>query len=115
MGIPESQLERWSSIGAQQRSAATYRSIQTALAAHDWPRYMDHDVYLQGSYPNHTNIRGDSDVDDVVETSRAFYHNVAEQPESTVSFDRDRTLRLARLQGPCSNCTRGPLRRCGDY
>ena len=78
MGIPESQLERWSSIGPQQRSAATYRSIQSALAAHDWPPYIDHDVYLQGSYPNHTNIRGDSDVDIVVETTRVFYHNVPE-------------------------------------
>ena len=39
---------------------------------------MDHDVYLQGSYPNSTNIRGDSDVDVVVESSNTFYHNVPE-------------------------------------
>ena len=37
---------------------------------------MDHQVYLQGSYPNHTNIRGDSDVDVVVESGAVFYHNV---------------------------------------
>ena len=40
---------------------------------------MDHYIYLQGSYPNHTNIRGDSDVDVVVESTNAFYHNVPEQ------------------------------------
>lgn len=40
---------------------------------------MNHDVYLQGSYPNYTNIRGDSDVDVVIETSNVFYHNVPEQ------------------------------------
>ena len=37
---------------------------------------MDHQVYLQGSYANSTNIRGDSDVDIVVETQNVFYHNV---------------------------------------
>ena len=37
---------------------------------------MDHHVYLQGSYPNFTNIRGDSDVDVVVESANVFYHNV---------------------------------------
>ena len=37
---------------------------------------MDHDVYLQGSYPNYTNIRGDSDVDVVVETSNVFYNDL---------------------------------------
>ena len=37
---------------------------------------MDHKVYLQGSYPNHTNIRGDSDVDVVVETSNVFFHDL---------------------------------------
>ena len=43
---------------------------------------MDHHVYLQGSYPNHTNIRGDSDVDVVIETSNVFYHNVPDQLRS---------------------------------
>ena len=33
-------------------------------------------VYLQGSYRNHTNFAGDSDVDVVVETSGVFYHNL---------------------------------------
>ena len=79
MAIPESQLIAWSRVGAQQGSARTYQSIRAALAEHTWPPRMNHDVYLQGSYPNHTNIRGDSDVDIVVETKNVFYHNVPEQ------------------------------------
>ena len=34
------------------------------------------EVYLQGSYRNHTNIAGDSDVDVVVESSGVFYENL---------------------------------------
>ena len=76
MAIPESQLKSWSNRGAQQASAITYNSINTALKQYSWPTAMDHKVYLQGSYPNFTNIRGDSDVDIVVETTKVFYHNV---------------------------------------
>ena len=76
MAIPEQQLKSWSTLGAQQASTDTYNSIKTALASHLWPPEMDHKVYLQGSYPNHTNIRGDSDVDVVVETSNVFYHDL---------------------------------------
>lgn len=76
MPLPEQQLSTWSHQGAQQGSAGTYASIRAALAAHAWPTGMDHEVYLQGSYANSTNIRGDSDVDVVVETQSVFYHNV---------------------------------------
>ena len=79
MAIPESQLISWSRPGARDGSARTYQSIQSALSDHIWPPGMDHKVYLQGSYPNHTHIRGDSDVDVVVETTNAFYHNVPER------------------------------------
>ena len=75
MAISEQQLSSWSSLGAQQGSAVTYKSIKLALERHNWPQGMDHHVYLQGSYTNHTNIRGDSDVDVVVETQSVFYHN----------------------------------------
>ena len=76
MAIPEQQLSSWSTLGAQQGSAETYNSIRFALGQQRWPQGMDHHVYLQGSYPNHTNIRGDSDVDVVVESQNVFYHNV---------------------------------------
>ena len=76
MSIPEHQLIKWATLGAQQASTYTYNSIKTALSQHSWPHEMNHEIYLQGSYPNHTNIRGDSDVDIVVETSNVFYHDV---------------------------------------
>lgn len=76
MAIPEQQLSSWSRLGAQQGSASTYNSIKLALERHQWPFGMDHHVYLQGSYPNDTNIRGNSDVDVVVESQNVFYHNV---------------------------------------
>ena len=79
MSISESQLESWSNRGAQQASTNTYNSIKVALMENSWPTAMDHNVYLQGSYPNATNIRGDSDVDVIVETTRVFYHNVPKE------------------------------------
>ena len=80
MAIPEGQLETWSKSGAQKSSAETYNSIKAALSSHKWPSDMgDYTVYLQGSYPNHTNIRGDSDVDVIVEAPVVFYHNVLKE------------------------------------
>ena len=76
MRIPELQLSSWAGLGAQRGSATTYNSIKVAFASHAWPHGMDYNVYLQGSYANHTNIRGDSDVDIVVEGTSTFYHNV---------------------------------------
>jgi hypothetical protein len=35
----------------------------------------NYEIYLQGSYKNSTNIRGDSDVDIVVQLNTTFYHN----------------------------------------
>ena len=86
MAIPEQQLESWSGLGAQRGSAETYSSIQTALQRHAWPSTMSYDVYLQGSYRNHTNIRGDSDVDIVVEASNVFYHDVPDVLARQMSF-----------------------------
>jgi hypothetical protein len=65
--IPETQLVTWANQGATTTSATTYTSIKAALDAHDWPDGVRYSVYLQGSYRNATNIRGDSDVDVVVE------------------------------------------------
>lgn len=83
MGIPEQQLQTWSNQGAQKASQDTYTSIKAALDNYQWPAVMGKpEVYLQGSYPNHTNIRGDSDVDIVAESSNVFYHNVPDDQRS---------------------------------
>ena len=79
LAIPERQLRTWSSLGAQARSKRTYDSIRGALAEYRWPAAMGfREVYLQGSYRNHTNIAGDSDVDVVVECKGMFYTDLSD-------------------------------------
>lgn len=81
MPIPESQLETWSHQGAVATSSTTYASIQTALSATTSPvRGKDYEVFLQGSYKNDTNIRGDSDVDVVVQLNETFYRDLSALP-----------------------------------
>ena len=86
MPIPEHQLASWSGLGAQQASQDTHNSVRRALAQYSWPQGMDHEVYLQGSYRNHTNIRGDSDVDIVVETSAVFQSNLTREDKAHLGF-----------------------------
>jgi len=85
MPIPESQLETWSHQGAVTTSSATYASIKRAVSASD-SGYADKDVavFLQGSYANDTNIRGDSDVDVVVELASVFRHSLGQLPPEQV-------------------------------
>lgn len=78
MPIPEHQLSSWSHQGAVTTAASTYASIQSALEAYaEWPHNIDYEVYLQGSYCNDTNIRGDSDVDVVVQLNSSFQHDIS--------------------------------------
>ena len=88
MSIPEKQLETWANQGAESSSQYTYNSIKTALANHTWPNGMNHEVYLQGSYPNETNIYGDSDVDIVVETSYVFYHDLPHSLQQSMGWSK---------------------------
>ncbi|HEX9428788.1 MAG TPA: nucleotidyltransferase, partial [Candidatus Bathyarchaeia archaeon] len=78
MPIPESQLETWTHQGATTTAKATHEAIRRALAAESSPiKDKDCDIYLQGSYKNDTNIRGDSDVDIVVQLNSTFDPNLA--------------------------------------
>ena len=47
------------------------------LDTYQWPPGMTRAFYLQGSYRNDTNIRGDSDVDVVLELTSAFRHDTS--------------------------------------
>ena len=92
MPIPESQLSRWSDHGPQDASKRTHEAIRQALNAYRWPDGVTYDFYLQGSYRNDTNIRGDSDVDVVLELSSAFRHDarqlsVHDRNRLVASFD----------------------------
>lgn len=70
-------LETWSQQGSVTSSESTYKSIQHALGKYEWPKNVNYEVYLQGSYRNTTNIRGDSDVDVVIQLNSTFKGNVS--------------------------------------
>ena len=77
MPIPESQLSRWSDHGPQEASIRTHESIRKVLSQYSWPPEMTYVSYLQCSYRNDTNIRGDSDVDLVLELNSVFKHDAS--------------------------------------
>ena len=63
----------WTARGSDSTAKKTYASINAAL---DPVRAdLSLDIYLQGSYANKTNIRGDSDVDVVAQSDRTFVSN----------------------------------------
>ena len=88
MAIPKEQLETWSHQGATVGSANTHKSIRYALDQHSWPEGMNYEAYLQGSYPNYTNIRGNSDVDLVIESSNVFFSNLNEYEKRQLNIVR---------------------------
>jgi len=82
MAIPESQLEIWSHQGAVQSSANTHKSVVNCINKINWKSDVRYETYLQGSYPNYTNIYGNSDVDLVVEFRSIFSKNLSALNES---------------------------------
>lgn len=72
MAIPESQLDTWSRQGATTSATALYDRIRTVLQNDTALQGRNFDVFLQGSYRNSTNIRGDSDVDVVVRLNDTY-------------------------------------------
>ena len=79
MSIPESQLETWAKQGSISRAKSTADSVKNALDYYDkWPENIEFQVYLQGSYKNSTNIRGDSDVDVVAQLNSTFHSNLSD-------------------------------------
>jgi len=57
-----------------------------ALSRYNWPSGVTYEPYLQGSYRNSTNIRGDSDVDLVVELTSVHYSNLTEAEKSLLGI-----------------------------
>ena len=79
VGIPDSQLEAWARQGATVSAVGTYASVRKALleVTTSPVRHKDVDVYLQGSYRNSTNIRGDSDIDVVVQLNSTWSRDLS--------------------------------------
>ena len=84
MAIPESRLSNWSHHGPQDAAKRTHEQVRAVLDAYTWPQGMTYDFYLQGSYRNDTNVRGDSDVDIVIELKSTFHYDATSLSE----FDR---------------------------
>lgn len=78
MPIPESQFETWSNQGAITTSKTTHERIRDVINESSVLNGINYEIYLQGSYKNSTNIRGDSDVDIVVQLNFAFSHNASQ-------------------------------------
>lgn len=97
MTIPESQLQAWANQGAITTAKDTHEAVRRALEEFGgWPDGATYEVYLQGSYKNSTNIRGDSDVDVVAELTSAFRHDDSglsdlEKSEFAKSYPRKST------------------------
>ncbi|WP_309640740.1 nucleotidyltransferase [Flavobacterium sp.] len=90
MAIPENQLVTWSHQGAVQSSAATHKSVTNCIDRVNWKEDVRYVTYLQGSYPNYTNIYGNSDVDLVVEFRSIFSKNLSALTETQrEAFDRN--------------------------
>lgn len=88
MTISESQLTVWSNQGAIDAAQRTHTSLRSALDAYKkWPAGTAYDAYLQGSYRNTTNIRGDSDVDLVVELTSVNYSNLTDVEKSLLKLE----------------------------
>lgn len=90
MGIPESQLETWSHQGSIAQSAATYRTIKSALERTDTAYYgKNFNVFLQGSYGNDTNIYSESDVDVVIRLDDVYYTDLTSlSPDDRAAYNR---------------------------
>jgi len=83
LAISDSQIEVWSHQGAVDSSSRAYASVKAAVEKS--PRLAAHslDIYLQGSYRNHTNTRGDSDIDVVVHCTDSFFHDTSRLDATT--------------------------------
>ena len=91
MSIPEKQLETWSHQGSIRQSSITYNRIKDVLEAVDVPyANKSFEVFLQGSYGNHTNIFAESDVDIVIRLNECW-----QQDTSSLSDDEKEAYRRA--------------------
>jgi hypothetical protein len=86
MANSESQLQSWAKQGAVTLAKQTHESIRHALNTSDWSQGVTYDIYLQGSYKNDTNIRGDSDVDVVVELTSALCSNLTDYEKRSLGL-----------------------------
>ncbi len=90
MAVAIQDIQNWSAVGTKDAMARTYAAVQLAIEASDELKKHNIEIFLQGSYANATNIRGDSDVDVVVMLKSSW---VADKTHLTASekqaYDND--------------------------
>lgn len=87
--VTQVQARSWTTPGAQGSAQDTYAAVRAALSR--WPplRRYTYETFLQGSYANHTNTRGDSDVDVVVMLTSVFeYDSSRLNPFELLTFEQ---------------------------
>jgi hypothetical protein len=68
------------------KAARTHNSIREYLESDPALKKYSVDTYLQGSYKNSTNVRGDSDVDMGAVTQGMFYYDTSELPNDRPTY-----------------------------
>lgn len=76
MATTAAERSAWVSQGSIDSSKKTYDSVKAALSRSKELQFIDYEVFLQGSYANSTNTRGDSDVDVVVMMTSTFMPDI---------------------------------------
>jgi hypothetical protein len=78
MGIPEAQLDTWSSQGGTGVFRDTYNHLKDTLNDSAAP-YANRTfrVFRQGSYENDSNTHGESDVDTVIMLTSTFHYSLS--------------------------------------
>jgi len=68
------------------KAARTHTAIREHLESDEALKKYSIETYLQGSYKNSTNVRGDSDVDMGSLTENIYYYDVSDLPQDTTQF-----------------------------
>lgn len=63
MPVTKDDARAWTAAGTQDTAKKTYASVKNALDTAPELKSRRFEIFLQGSYANATNLRGDSDVD----------------------------------------------------
>lgn len=88
----------WVAQGSVDASSRTYASVKTAIDRSTELQKINYEVFLQGSYANSTNTRGDSDVDVVVMLTSTFMPEI-----SRLSSAEQQRYESARIPGTTSS------------
>lgn len=91
MYVNPQDLRQYAAQGSTDAMAATYLSVRTALER-GGVTGPDIEIFLQGSYANHTNTRGDSDVDIVVMLTSTFMPDTTRLTPTEVRRHEERRI-----------------------